>query len=179
MSLAGDTVVATYAHVRLRMVPYVDPLTGRIVFSRWWRNFRLPSDSLASYPASVPEEYYQHEGLVSAFDVGNAPYDEGSGGRDNLKRNAWHLGSVNPDGTGLRMFGGESQLFSEGEEAAHAYGGGFDAAGHFYANFFPMQNMTEAAGFGGVRRYMSLARCQMDGSWCRGPTMSGKTTGST
>src|SRR5262249_42876485 len=35
----------------------------------------------------------------------------------------------------------------------HVYGGTFSLAGDLFANFFPMFNMTEAAGFGGIRRF--------------------------
>jgi hypothetical protein len=40
-----------------------------------------------------------------------------------------------------------------GELINHAYGGAFAPDGSFYANFFPMTNGTEAAGFGGIRHY--------------------------
>jgi hypothetical protein len=75
------------------------------------------------------------------------------GGIFNLDRNAWHLASINPDGTGLVQFAGRSNTFHTGEVANHAYGGSFAPDGSFYANFFPMTNGTEAAGFGGIRHF--------------------------
>jgi hypothetical protein len=43
--------------------------------------------------------------------------------------------------------------FLRDSEATHIYGGTFTPAGELIANFFPMTNMSEAAGFGGIRRY--------------------------
>jgi hypothetical protein len=71
------------------------------------------------------------------------------GGYDNLWRNFWQIASINPDGTELEMWGGTFR----NQEANHAYGGAFTPDGEFIANFFPMYNMTEAAGFGGLRCY--------------------------
>lgn len=65
---------------------------------------------------------------------------------------------INPDRTGLGQFAGQSVLFYDGEDASHAYGGAFAPNGTFFANYFPMKNMTEAAGFGGIRRYQRGAR---------------------
>jgi len=81
--------------------------------------------------------------------------DEGIevGGAYNLERNAWHLGTINPDGTGLAQFAGRSNTTYHGQIINHAYGGAFAPDGSFYANFFPMANGTEAAGFGGIRHY--------------------------
>lgn len=64
-------------------------------------------------------------------------------------RNAWQAATIAPDGTGLAMWSGRLR----DEAANHVYGGTFTEDGVLFANFFPMYNMTEAAGFGGVRRY--------------------------
>ena len=129
--------------------PLVDPLTGRIVYSRWWRNFRFASDDISTVPAPGGG-YRRHLGLLSAADdqLGGVP-----GGRTNLVRNSWPLGTINPDGTDLQQFAGQSGLFFEGEDDNHAYGGAFAADGSIFANFFPMKNGTEASGFGGIRHY--------------------------
>ena len=66
-----------------------------------------------------------------------------------LFRNAWQIASIAPDGRGLAMWSGVQR----DEDANHAYGGAFAADGSLYANYFPTHNMTEAAGFGGIRRY--------------------------
>lgn len=125
--------------------PIIDPITGKIVFARWWRNHRFAVNDLSSvehglsYPAGG---YEQHNGLTTSR-------DDHVGGGDNLWRNAWHAATINPDGTNLAMWSG----FFRNEDANHIYGGAFTPEGELIANYFPMINMTEAAGFGGLRRY--------------------------
>jgi len=121
--------------------PLVDPLTGKLVYARWWRNHRFPSASMAtiSDPAGG---FLQKDGLTT--DRGNHV-----GGPDSAFRNAWQATTINPDGTGLMMWTGRLLL----EEANHTYGGAFLPNGQLVANFFPMYNMSEASGFGGLRRY--------------------------
>lgn len=129
--------------------PMVDPLTGRIVYSRWWRNFRLASNDMST--VTDPAGYKRHIGLVSALDadaLGGVP-----GGSLNINRNAWQLTTINPDGTNLRQFAGQSTLFFEPEDNNHAYGGSFAQDGSLFTTFFPMMNGSEASGFGGIRRY--------------------------
>ncbi|MFZ5883703.1 MAG: DUF7402 domain-containing protein [Chloroflexota bacterium] len=130
--------------------PVIDPLTGKIVYSRWWRNFRLGTNNMATIPYSGGG-YIMKDG-VCALKFQGAECQE-AGGLTNLERNAWHLASINPDGTGLAQFAGRSNSFFVGESVNHAYGGAFAPDGTFYANFFPMTNGTEAAGFGGIRKY--------------------------
>jgi hypothetical protein len=131
--------------------PLVDPSTGRIVFARWWRNMRMPVDSLATITDA--SGIVQKDGLT-------VDRDSRQPSAEAMFRNAWHAAVIDPDGTGLAMFsgGGRSDLGN------HMYGGAFDAAGDLIANFFPMYNMTEAGGFGGLRvlargaaRYRPLA----------------------
>jgi hypothetical protein len=131
--------------------PQIDPLTGRIVYSRWWRNFRLAANDMATLtdPAGG---FRLKDGLVVANEsgyLGDVP-----GGSANVNRNAWHLASINPDGTDLKLWGIGSNTFLLGEDANFAYGGSFAPDGSFYGNFFPMKNGTEASGFGGLRHYL-------------------------
>lgn len=121
--------------------PLVDPLTGQIVYFRWWRNHRFPSNTLTT-SADPAGGFIQKDGLTS--DRNNHV-----GGADSMFRNAWQAATINPDGTGLAMWAGRLRL----EEFTHAYGGAFLPNGQLIANYFPMANMTEASGFGGLRRY--------------------------
>jgi hypothetical protein len=121
--------------------PIVEPATGRIVYSRWWRNHRFPTNNAATV-TDRSGGYTQKDGLTT--DRGNHV-----GGSDSMFRNGWHAASINPDGTDLRMWTGRLN----NEEANHVYGGAFLPNGDLVANFFPMFNMTEASGFGGIRRY--------------------------
>ncbi len=117
--------------------PQVDPVTGKIVYTRWWRNNRGPLNDMSTV-ANPAGGYRQKDGLVA-----------GPGKHGRMVLQVWTLAAINPDGTGLEMWSG----FMRDEMSNHAYGGGFSPEGDFYANFFPMTNMTEAGGFGGIRRY--------------------------
>jgi len=129
----------------------IDPATGRIVYARWWRNHRFATDSMASVGADCQASGDQHPDPCYAMHDGlTTDRNSEVGGADNLFRNAWQLATINPDGTDLRMWSG---VFRD-EEANHVYGMAFGNDGALYANFFPMYNMTEAAGFGGIRRYV-------------------------
>lgn len=127
--------------------PLVDPPSGKIVYSRWWRNHRLPCDSMETIETEVGADVYgyvgpayiQHEGLTwqSGSAVGGA----------GIVRNAWQSSFLNTDGTGLQLWGGRFR----DQDANQIYGGGLTEGGVFYANYFPMLNMSEASGFGGIR----------------------------
>jgi hypothetical protein len=125
--------------------PLIDPITGKIVYARWWRNHRFPLNSMATVNASGGG-YKQKDGLSAER---SSQIDGSSKYGDYLWRNAWQAATINPDGTGLAMWGGAFRQ----EASNHTYGGAFAPNGDFYANFFPMYNMTEAGGFGGIRRY--------------------------
>jgi hypothetical protein len=129
--------------------PLVDPLTGRIVYSRWWRNHRLAAQALDTIPSPDGFGYRRHLGLVPAVDAALS----GVGPIENVVRNSWHLATIRPDGGDLALFAGVSGLFDDGEDDNHAYGGSFAPDGSLFTSFFPMRNLTEAAGFGGVRWY--------------------------
>jgi hypothetical protein len=120
--------------------PMVDPVTGKIVYARWWRNHRFPTHDMSTVTRSGGG-YDQKDGLTTNR-------DNPVGGPD-MFRNGWQAATINPDGTGLEMWNGRFRL----EEKNHVYGGAFSPQGVLFANFFPMYNMTEASGFGGVRRY--------------------------
>ncbi len=120
--------------------PVVDPLTGQIVYARWWRNQRFPYDPMITVP--TPLGYRFKDGLSSDRNVQ-------VGGPDFMWRNSWHLASINPDGGELKMFSGSYRS----DPGNFAYGGSFTPEGDFVANFFPMNNMTEASGFGGLRKF--------------------------
>lgn len=129
--------------------PLVDPLTGKIVYSRWWRNFRVATNGMQTI-SNPTGGYIMKDGLLVA---GQGNVFAEVGGFTHLQRNAWHLATINPDGTGLAQWAGTSNTTYGGQLINHAYGGAFAPDGSFYANFFPMTNQTEAAGFGGIRHY--------------------------
>lgn len=120
--------------------PVVDPLTGRIVFSRWWRNQRFPYNGLETVPTALGYKF--KDGLSSDRNVQ-------VGGPDFMWRNSWHAATINPDGSDLKMFTGGYRSDPDN----FVYGCAFTPEGDIVANFFPMHNMTEASGFGGIREY--------------------------
>ncbi len=125
--------------------PIIDPITGKIVFSRWWRNQRFAINSMETirnYDYPCCDGYEQKDGLTRSR-------DNQLGRPDFLFRNSWHAAFINPDGTDLAQFAGPHQS----SDGVHVYGGAFAPNGELIANYFPMTNMTEAAGFGGLRRY--------------------------
>ncbi len=121
--------------------PMVDPITGKIVYARWWRNHRFALDSFETVtdPAGG---FVRKDGLTTER-------NNQVGGNDFSFRNSWHAATINPDGTGLAQWGGTHHR----SEAGHMYGGAFLSNGDLIANFFPMSNMTEAAGFGGLNLF--------------------------
>ena len=132
--------------------PVVDPLTGKIVYSRWWRNLRVATNNMGTIAdPNWSGGYIMKDGLCAINHSGAECFEPG--GKFNMERNSWHLASINPDGTGVAQFAGRSNTTFYGTIVNHAYGGSFAPDGSFYANFFPMANGTEASGFGGIRRY--------------------------
>lgn len=138
--------------------PTVDPLTGEIVYARWWRNLRYPtndmtSDELSSEELAAIPAYLEDLEGVRGFDrflgITRERYESEVFEGDTMFRNAWQIARIRPDGTGLRMFAG----YMRSEDSNHQYGGAFTDDGSYFANFFPIINMTESAGFGGIRRY--------------------------
>lgn len=121
--------------------PVVDPVTGKIVFARWWRNHRFAVDSMTTI-AESNGGYLQKDGLTTNR-------SNHLGGGDFLWRNQWHPAVINPDGTGIAQWGGTHHKL----DSSHMYGGSFNAAGDLIANYYPMANMTESGGFGGLRLY--------------------------
>lgn len=126
--------------------PIVDPLTGKIVFSRWWRNDRFAVNDMSTIyynGVDASQGYTQFNGLTinRQAQVGNQSRP------DNLNRNFWQPASINPDGTGLTAW----QMNFRDMDPNQYYGGAFTPSGQLYGNFFPMFNMSEAAGFGGIR----------------------------
>ncbi len=129
--------------------PMVDPLTGRIVYARWWRNFRNAANDMSTIMDPLGDDgYIQHLGLVAESKSG----DYGNGPNAALGRNSWMLASINPDGTNLVQFAGTSGIASSAF-SNQAYGGSFADDGSIFTAFYPMHHLSEAAGFGGIRHY--------------------------
>jgi hypothetical protein len=126
--------------------PAVDPVTGKIVYARWWLNGRFPSDRLDTIGnpdrGGLPSNVLLN-GLTQSPSLA-------SGGPGAIQANEWVAASVNPDGTDLALWSGSLRI---PHFMNHYYGGTFTDAGVLYGNFFPDFPLTESGGFGGIRRY--------------------------
>jgi hypothetical protein len=120
--------------------PMVDPVTGKVVYARWWRNHRFATNQLDT--VTQDGGFLRKDGLTT--DRNNHV-----GGADYFWRNSWHAATINPDGTQLAQWGGGHHA----HDINFMYGGAFLSNGDLLANYFPMPNMTEASGFGGLRLY--------------------------
>ncbi len=124
--------------------PCIDPMTGKIVFARWWRNFYWPYDGLETQKSTqYPEGYLFKDGLTSNLDhvIDQQTYM--------FNNNSFLLTEINPDGTDLKIF---SMFFRETSDNS-CYGGSFDVEGNFIGNWFPIEHSSESSGFGGIKKY--------------------------
>ena len=119
--------------------PVVDPLTGQIVFSRWWFNARFPRDSMSSI-AYTGGGYNAYNGLTIIQD--SQSYKPGL-----INFNSWVSSSVNPDGSSLHMFAGSQ---GRGSENFIVYGCGLTSSGSIVNNYFPDNRLLAESGFGGI-----------------------------
>jgi hypothetical protein len=122
--------------------PVVDPLTGQIVFSRWWFNNRYPLDDTSTITNSGTG-YIRKNGLSSDPNVQSVKPNF-------INFNGWVAAAINPDGTGLHLFAGStgnSQNFN-------MYGGSFTSTNSLVANYFPENHLTDEGGFGGINTHV-------------------------
>ena len=139
--------------------PMMDPLTGQIVFARWWRNGRFPLDDTSTIPNPTNTGYIQKAGLSADGDIQSvAP--------NFINFNGWVAAAINPDGTGLHLFAGGTG----GSQYFNMYGGSFTSNNNLVANYFPVNRLTGESGFGGVEThvrgagsYLPLAGYNYDG----------------
>ncbi len=99
--------------------PLVDPLTGKIVYSRWWRNHRFAPDD----PATVAEL----RRAATSRRTASAPTAQRADDRqgrynDWLRATSGRSPTIHPDGTQLAMWGGYQR---SDERNSHIYGGAF------------------------------------------------------
>ncbi len=124
--------------------PVVDPVTGKIVFSRWWRNFYWPYEGMEAEPHPLYTEGWRHkDGLTSSI------FSVLDGQTYMFNNNVFNLTEINPDGTGLRLF----SMYNRELSRNNCYGGAFAPDGHFVGNWFPIEHLTESSGFGGLKKY--------------------------
>jgi hypothetical protein len=104
--------------------PSIDPLTGRIVFARWWVNLDRPSNL-------TREGFTREDRLALTDDIGNI----------------WHAMSVNPDGNLLKLYAG----FPRTRFGTQTYKPALLPDGRLLSTFSPHTSLISSAGGTGVR----------------------------
>jgi len=131
--------------------PLVDPTTGRVVYSRWWRNAHFASDNTATVTDPNYGGYLLHLGLSNdnpSFGLTAEQLATLGPANEKVNRNLWISATINPDGTDVALWGGS---LDDDPLVNSPYGGSFDERGNLYSNLIPLENLAEVAGFGGVR----------------------------
>jgi len=123
--------------------PTVEPSTGRVVYSRFWRTVQPTGDGVD--PPIVPgspgyEEIVTEPSRQSVRGIG----DEGFPGV-----NSWFLAGINPDGTDLSMWSG----FHLDRELTQAWKPSFLTSGEALALFLPVTPFLGAPRGYGLRRF--------------------------
>lgn len=104
--------------------PTIDPVTGRVVFARWWLNLDRPSNL-------TREGITREDRLALTDDVGNI----------------WHAMSVNPDGTLLKLYAG----FTRTRFGTQTYKPSVMSDGKLLSTFSPQTSLTPSTGGLGIR----------------------------
>lgn len=104
--------------------PTIDPITGRIVFARWWLNLDRPSDL-------TREGLARDDRLALTTDIGNV----------------WHAMSVNPDGNMLKLYAG----FARTRYGTQTYKPAVMSDGRLLSTFSPRTSLTPVIGGTGIR----------------------------
>ena len=159
--------------------PTVDPVTGNIVYSRWWRSNKfdlaleseLPNNTMIdpldiepgeedvdnpSVPVGSPGYGGGHVAVPRPPTAEEIPQSNFS--EERLRQidedefpgvNSWFLASIQPDGTDMKMFTG----FHLDREATQAYRPVFQDDGKALALFIPVTPLLGQPGVFGLRRY--------------------------
>lgn len=104
--------------------PTIDPLTGRIVFARWWMNLDRPSNL-------TREGLTREDRLALTTDIGNV----------------WHAMSVNPDGNMLKLYAG----YARTRYGTQTYKPAVMSDGRLLSTFSPHTSLTPTIGGTGIR----------------------------
>lgn len=106
--------------------PTIDPLTGKILYSRWWVNIDRPSNLSAT-------GFTRIDSLALTTDIGNI----------------WQVSFVNPDGDGLKQYGTDSRT----RKSLFSYRPRVMPDGKLVTMFIPHLPMVNTGGSPGIRYY--------------------------
>lgn len=104
--------------------PSVNPVSGRIVFSRWWLNYDRPSKL-------TNNGITRDSGLAFSNDIANI----------------WQAGTINPDGDALQLYAG----FPESRNGLDTYKPKVLNDGKLLSVFVPHTTMVYTSGSSGIR----------------------------
>ena len=127
--------------------PTVEPATGQIVYSRWWRTGQPVVKTRTEDPIPVPpgSPGYGNAAVSSDANVVLTGLDES----DFPGINTWFLASIDPDGTDMAMYTG----FRLDRELTQAYRPSFLPDGRVAALFIPRTPFLGYPGENGLRIY--------------------------
>lgn len=104
--------------------PSVDPVTGKIIFSRWWHNIDMPS-------RLTPNGITRDTALALTNDVGNV----------------WWAAGINPDGSNMEMYAGSAYS----RNAMHAYKPAVISGNRLLSVFSGNTSLATTSGSSGIR----------------------------
>ncbi len=104
--------------------PTVDPVTGRIVYARWWANVDRPSNLTRN-------NLSREDATALTDDIGNI----------------WHAVAINPDGDGLKLYAG----FVRTRSGTHTYKPALMRNGRLLSTFSPRTWLVPSGGGTGIR----------------------------
>ena len=106
--------------------PTIDPITGKIVYSRWWVNIDRPSNVSGTGYTRLDEQ-------ALTTDIGNV----------------WQTNLVNPDGDGLKQYGTDGRT----RKSLFSYRPRIMADGKLLSVYIPHTPMLTTSGSPGIRYY--------------------------
>ncbi|MFZ4590286.1 MAG: T9SS type A sorting domain-containing protein [Ignavibacteria bacterium] len=106
--------------------PTIDPISGRIVYSRWWLNADMPSNLTSS-------GLTRDTALALTKDVGNL----------------WQVNIINPDADMLKLYAGDPQK----RNTLFGYRPRIDSNGDMFACYVPHLPMVHTGGSTGIRYF--------------------------
>lgn len=106
--------------------PTIDPITGKIVYSRWWLNIDRPSDLSGNGLTRI-------DSLALTTDIGNV----------------WQCNLINPDGDALRIYGTDGRT----RKSLFSYRPRIMPDGKMLCLFIPSMPMFSTSGSPGIRYY--------------------------
>ena len=128
--------------------PAVDPTSGEIVYSRWWRTAQEAREETGEVPEPIPPGSPGYD-EVAPTSSGISPSVLHSVDEESFPGvNSWFLASIRPDGTDMKMWNG----IGIDREQTQAYRPSFQDNGQILALFIPETPVIGRPSSFGLRR---------------------------